>query len=49
MYKISEQLANIILQYLASRPYAEVWQMIQALQSVEKVEDTETQQKVKKS
>lgn len=41
MYKINEQLANMILQYLASRPYAEVWQMIQALQSVEKVEETE--------
>lgn len=49
-FKITESLANQLLNYLASRPYIEVARLVQALSSitevkqeekVEKVEDTE--------
>jgi len=39
MYKISEQLVNDLLKYLTSHPYIEVYQGIQALQNLEKLED----------
>ena len=39
MFKISEDLAKAILNYLATKPYLEVWQLIQELQKVEKIED----------
>lgn len=36
-YKIDEKLLNGILQYLATRPYAEVHQAISALQGLEQI------------
>ena len=36
MFKISEDLAKAILNYLASKPYMEVWQIIIELQKLEK-------------
>ena len=38
-YKIKEQVLNTVLQYLASKPYAEVYQLITELQRVEPVEE----------
>ncbi len=37
-YEISEELVKNLLAYLATRPYSEVFQGIQALQSLKKVE-----------
>lgn len=37
-YKISEKLAETLLQYLATKPYAEVFQLVEALQKLEKIE-----------
>lgn len=37
MYKIDEKLLNALLQYLATRPYAEVHEAIRALQNLEKI------------
>lgn len=36
-YKINEQLLKELLNYLASRPYVEVHQAIQALQNLQPV------------
>ena len=36
MFKLNEELANKLLNYLASKPFAEVWQLINELQKVEK-------------
>lgn len=38
MYKISEEQLKVLLNYLASRPYAEVFQGVQMLQSLEKIQ-----------
>lgn len=38
MFKIDEQTATAVLNYLAGRPYAEVFQLINALQRLEKIE-----------
>lgn len=37
LYAVSEQLANVILNYLATRPYREVSEMITALQQVKEI------------
>lgn len=34
-FQIKEDLATVILNYLASKPYAETYQMIQSLQQLE--------------
>ena len=47
MFKIEEQLANAVLQYLASRPYGEVFQLIAALTKLEKVEEKPVEEKKK--
>ena len=39
MFKIKEELANKLLNYLASKPFAEVWQLVAELQKVEKCEE----------
>lgn len=39
MYKINEQLVKALLNYLGTRPYAEVHEAIRALQSLEVVDD----------
>jgi hypothetical protein len=36
--KLSTQLANSILQYLGSRPYQEVFQLIEAIQNEAKAQ-----------
>jgi len=38
-FKINEKLVNSILQYLASKPYAEVAGLIQELQKVEEIKE----------
>lgn len=38
MYEINKELINATLQYLASRPYAEVAKLIQALQQLKAIE-----------
>ena len=38
---IQEDLANAILQYLASKPYGEVFQLINALQQLKMFENLE--------
>ena len=37
MYKIDKKLLIALLQYLATRPYAEVHEAIRAIQGVEKI------------
>lgn len=37
-YKIKEEAVKAILNYLAGRPYIESFQLIQELQSLEKIE-----------
>lgn len=41
MFQIDEKLANAILNYLATRPYAEVYQLINAIGQLKKVEEKE--------
>ena len=38
MFKINEELANAILNYLASKPYAEVFKIVEQLTKLEKLE-----------
>lgn len=38
MFNIDEKLAQAILQYLATRPYAEVFQLIGGIQQLKRVE-----------
>lgn len=45
MFKITEQLANTILNYLASRPYVEVANMIAGLQRLERLQETKDNEK----
>ena len=40
-FEISEELANQLVQYLAGRPYAEVFRLIAALQKLEEAEETD--------
>lgn len=44
MYKIPEQTLQAIANYLAKRPYVEVFNLIKTIQNLEKIED----KKVKK-
>ncbi len=41
MYEIKEEVLNALLQYLGGQKYAEVFQLIIALQQVKKIEVTE--------
>jgi hypothetical protein len=36
-FKISEEIVSGLLQYLATKPYADVYQGIQALQQLEEI------------
>jgi len=38
-YKIKEEVANSILNYLASKPYSEVAKLITELQKIEPIEE----------
>ena len=40
-FLIEEDLANTILNYLVQQPFREVFQMVQALQQLEKAEEDE--------
>ncbi len=42
MYKLPEEALNQVLQYLAGRPYGEVYQLVPLLQSATKVEEATT-------
>lgn len=44
-YKINEELLNATIQYLGTRPYAEVYKLITALQGLEKVVVVDEKQK----
>ena len=39
MYKIEKKLIEALLQYLASRPYAEVFQFVGLLQQLEEIKE----------
>jgi hypothetical protein len=43
MYKISEDQVKALASYLATRPYAEVFQGIEMLQKLEKISSENTQ------
>lgn len=45
MFNIDEKLATAILQYLATRPWAEVNQLINALSQLKKVEEPKEEKK----
>lgn len=45
MFTIDEKLANAILNYLASRPYVEVFQLVEALKGLKKVEEEKEEKK----
>lgn len=47
-FEISEELANKILQYLASRPYLEVAELISKLQQIKPIESNSETNKTKK-
>ena len=38
-YKFSKELSEAILNYMAQKPYVEVYELISAIQGVEKVEE----------
>jgi hypothetical protein len=40
MYKISKETIEATLNYLASKPYIEVYSLIQKLQAVESIEES---------
>ncbi len=48
MYKIDTNLINALLEYLANRPYREVFQLINALQRLEKIEEEKKDLKTKR-
>ena len=41
-FKVSEELATAVLNYLAGRPYVEVFQLVNALQKLEEIKQAET-------
>jgi hypothetical protein len=41
--KLSTQLVNAILQYLGTKPYAEVFQIVEAIQKEAKEQPTSTE------
>lgn len=47
-FEITEELANKILQYLASRPYLEVAELISKLQQIKPIEPISEPNKTKK-
>ena len=48
MIKYETETINMVLQYLSTKPYAEVYQLIEALQSGEVLEEINTPEKVDK-
>ncbi len=38
VYRLPEELGQSVIQYLASRPYAEVYKLIAQLQALEEIE-----------
>ena len=45
MFQIDEKLANAILNYLATRPYAEVFQMVELMRQLKKIDGPEKTEK----
>lgn len=44
-YKINEELLNATIQYLGTRPYAEIYKLIAELQKLEKLVVVDEKQK----
>lgn len=49
MFKISVEQLNELAKYLASRPYGEVFQIIQMISSLEKIEEKTELKKARKA
>jgi hypothetical protein len=47
-FEITEEVANAILQYLATKPYNEVAVLITELQKIQPIEEKATEEKVAK-
>lgn len=48
MYSLDENSINAVLQYLASRPYSEVYQLVTLLQGATKLEEVKKSKEEKK-
>ncbi len=46
MYKIEKELVDTIVNYLASKPWGEVYKLLQALTQLKEVEEMATPKKV---
>lgn len=45
-YSIDEQLLQAIINYLASKPYGEVYQLIDAIQQAKPIEEMNSQENI---
>ena len=42
-YLITESLANLVIQYLARKPYGEVYELVSAMQKIDEIKEEVTE------